>query len=86
VFVEIVTESEICYIYKSVLLGIKVATRNVSRARTRNATKHPAKSNQEHNTAKLDLGVLLLERIRISLNLVVLLLKIDLTSSHFSLS
>jgi hypothetical protein len=31
VFVEIVTESETCHIYKAVLLTIKVAARNISR-------------------------------------------------------
>jgi hypothetical protein len=41
-------------------------------------------SNPQHNTAKLDVGLLLLERAGTSLNLTVFLLKIDLTSSRFS--
>jgi hypothetical protein len=59
VFVEIVTESKTCHIYKAVLLIIKVAVRDASRvrtyARTRDATKHLMKSNQQHNTVKLDI-------------------------------
>ncbi len=57
-FVEIVTESETCHIYKAVLLTIKVAARNVSGARE----KKELKSNPQHNTAILDVGLLLLER------------------------
>jgi hypothetical protein len=36
VFVEIVTESETCHIYKAVLLTIKVAARNTSGQATHN--------------------------------------------------
>jgi hypothetical protein len=49
VFVEIVTQSETYHIYKVVLLTVKVGARDASRAYredTRNATKHPVKSNQ----------------------------------------
>jgi hypothetical protein len=47
-FVEIVTELESCYIYKTVLLTIKVADRNVSRTK-----KHESKklSIQKQSTA-----------------------------------
>jgi hypothetical protein len=66
VFVEIVTESKICHIYKAVLLIIKIVVHNVSRSRTQR-TKKPrtqaSKSNHQHNTAKLDVGLLLLERV-----------------------
>jgi hypothetical protein len=41
VFVEIVSESGAGHIYKAVSLAIKIAARNVSRARARNATKYP---------------------------------------------
>jgi hypothetical protein len=60
VFVEIVTESEICHIYKAVLLTIKVVARNVSRAHKKRI--QAPKSNPQHNTVILDVGLLLLER------------------------
>jgi hypothetical protein len=41
VFVEIVLESGAGHIYKAVPLAIKIAARNVSRARARNTIKHP---------------------------------------------
>jgi hypothetical protein len=63
VFVKIVTESKIYYIYKSVLLTIKVAVCNVSRARTKKLRIQSPKSNHQHNTVKLDVGLLLLERV-----------------------
>jgi hypothetical protein len=64
VFVDIVTELESCHIYKADLLTVKIAARDASRARdARSATKHPMKSNQQHNIAKLDVGLLLLERV-----------------------
>jgi hypothetical protein len=80
VFVEIVTESETCHIYKVVLLTIKLAARNVSGDRE----KHTKTRKHKSNTAKLDVGLLLLERTWTSLNLVVFILEIDLTSSCFS--
>jgi hypothetical protein len=59
VFIEIIIESEICHIYKAVLLTIKVAARNVSRHENIKARTQAPKS----NTAKLDVGLLLLERV-----------------------
>jgi hypothetical protein len=56
VFVEIVIESEICHIYKTVLLTIKVAARDASGAPNE-------QTNQQHNTTKLDVGLLLFERV-----------------------
>jgi hypothetical protein len=44
VFIEIITESETCYIYKTVLLTIKVAARNVSRAHRKQTTQAPNES------------------------------------------
>jgi hypothetical protein len=44
VFVEIVTESEICHIYKTVFLTIKIAVHNVSRAHRKQTTQAPNKS------------------------------------------
>jgi hypothetical protein len=58
VFTEIIAESETYHIYKAVLLTIKVAARNVSGARE----KKELKSNPQHNTAILDVGLLLFER------------------------
>jgi hypothetical protein len=59
-FVEIVTESETYHIYKTVLLTIKVAARDASEAR--NGTQRTnEQNNQQHNTAKLDIELLLLE-------------------------
>jgi hypothetical protein len=55
VFVEIGTESKTCHIYKTVLLTIKVATRDAFEA-----PNEP--NNQQHNTAKLNVELLLLER------------------------
>jgi hypothetical protein len=59
---EIVIESEIYHIYKTVLLTIKVVGRNVSRAHGHEARTQAPKSNPQHNTIKLDVGLLLLER------------------------
>jgi hypothetical protein len=59
VFIEIVTESETCHIYKTVLLIIKVVSRNVSKGQKR--TQAP-KSNPQHTTAILYIALLLLER------------------------
>jgi hypothetical protein len=56
--VEIVRESETCHIYKTVLLTIKVAARNVSGHENMKARTQAPKS----NTGKLDVGLLLLER------------------------
>jgi hypothetical protein len=42
------------------------------------------KSNPQHNIVKLDVGLLLLERVRTILNLTMFILEIDLTSSCFS--
>jgi hypothetical protein len=58
VFVEIVIESEICHIYNTVLLTIKVAAHNVSGHENMKARTQAPKS----NTMKLDIGLLLLER------------------------
>jgi hypothetical protein len=54
VFVEIVTQSEICHIYKGVLLTIKIAARNSFGGRQLIVFSH-------HNTAILDVGLLLQE-------------------------
>jgi hypothetical protein len=55
VFIDVVTESEIYYIYKSVLLTIKVAARNIS-----GVNKFIDFS--WHNTTILDVGLLPNER------------------------
>jgi hypothetical protein len=54
VFVKIITESETCHIYKTVLLTIKVAARNAS-----GTSKFIDFS--QHNTSILDVGLLLHE-------------------------
>jgi hypothetical protein len=61
-FVEIVTESEICHIYKVVLLTIKVANHNVYGHENTKAETQAPKSNPQHNTTKLDVGLLLFKR------------------------
>jgi hypothetical protein len=55
VFVEIVTESETCHIYKPVLLTTKVAAHNTS-----GVSKFIGFP--QHNTSILDIGLLLHER------------------------
>jgi hypothetical protein len=55
VSVEIVTELETCHIYKAVLLTIKVAARNASGVKQLIVFL-------QHNTAILDVGLLLFER------------------------
>jgi hypothetical protein len=60
VLVEIITELETCHIYKAVFLTIKVAARDASRAHNQAPNDQ---SNQQHNTVKLDIGLLLLEWI-----------------------
>jgi hypothetical protein len=61
-FVEIVTELKTCHIYKAVLLTIKVAARNVSGHENTKAETQAPKSNPQHNTVKLDVGLLPLKR------------------------
>jgi hypothetical protein len=86
VFVEIVTESETYHIYKAVLLTIKVVTHNVSGHTNMKVRTQAPKSNTQQNTAKLDVGLLLLKRAWTSLNLAVFIFEIDPTSLHFSRS
>jgi hypothetical protein len=56
VFIDVVTESEIYYIYKSVLLTIKVAARNVSGV-------NKFIDFLQHNTTILDVILLTNERV-----------------------
>jgi AAA15 family ATPase/GTPase len=71
VSVEIVTELETCHIYKAVLLTIKVAARNASGVKQLIVFL-------QHNTAILDVGLLLFERDWTSLKSIVFILEIDL--------
>jgi hypothetical protein len=78
VFEKIITESETCHIYKSVLLTIKVANYN-----TYEASKLICFS--QHNTTILDVGLLLHERVWTSLKFTVFIFEIDFASLRFSL-